>query len=83
MRGNMVPNFDEIFRLDTDACDYGVGASLKQPSIDNKEQWQPVAFFSKHLSESQQKYSTCTLHPRESYLRLFYHVSIFENYCMV
>jgi len=53
-----LPNFDEIFRLDTDACDYGVGASLEQPSIDNKEQWKPVAFFSKHLSETQQKYST-------------------------
>ena len=39
-----LPNFDEIFRLDTDACDYGVGASLEQPSIDNKEQWKPVAF---------------------------------------
>jgi hypothetical protein len=31
---------------------------LEQPSIDNKEQWKPVAFFSKHLSETQQKYST-------------------------
>jgi hypothetical protein len=35
-----------------------VGATLEQPCVDTNKQWKPVAFFSKHLSETQQKYST-------------------------
>ena len=53
-----LPNFKKPFRLDTDACDYGIGASLEQPANDDCDQWRPVAFYSKHLSETQQKYST-------------------------
>ena len=52
-----LPDFNKPFRLDTDACNYGVGASLEQPH-ENTINWKPVAFFSKHLSTTQQKYST-------------------------
>ena len=53
-----LPNFDKPFRLDTDACNYGIGASLEQPSNDDINLWKPVAFYSKHLSETQQRYLT-------------------------
>ena len=44
--------------MDADACQYGVGAALEQPCDNYNTRWKPVAFFSKHLSETQQKYST-------------------------
>ena len=53
-----LPYFLKPYRLDTDACNYGVGAALEQPtSLDSKE-CKPVAYYSKHLSETQQRYST-------------------------
>ena len=53
-----LPDFNKPFRVYADACQYGVGAALEQPSDVDVKQWKPVAFFSKHLSETQQKYST-------------------------
>ena len=53
-----LPDFKKPFRVDADACQYGVGAALEQPCDDTNKRWKPVAFFSKHLSETQQKYST-------------------------
>ena len=53
-----LPDFSKPFKLDTDACDYGVGASLEQPIIEGCKESKPVAYFSKHLSETQQRYST-------------------------
>jgi hypothetical protein len=53
-----LPDFSKPFRLDTDACNYGVGEALEQPINSNSKEWKPVAYFSKHLSETQQKYST-------------------------
>jgi hypothetical protein len=53
-----LPDFNKPFRIYADACQYGVGAALEQPSDVDVKQWKPVAFFSKHLSETQQKYST-------------------------
>ena len=52
-----LPNFSKPFRFDTDACNLGIGASFEQPTGEAKE-WKPVAYFSKHLSVTQQKYST-------------------------
>ena len=48
------PDFTATFKLETDACDYGIGAVLTQLRAEN---WKPVAFFSKHLSKSQVNYS--------------------------
>lgn len=42
------PNFNEVFTVETDACDVGIGAVLMQKG-------QPIAFLSKALSE-QNKY---------------------------
>ena len=53
-----LPNCKKPFRFDADACQYGVGAALEQPCDEDDTKWKPVAFFSKHLSETQQKYST-------------------------
>jgi hypothetical protein len=53
-----LPDFNKPFRVYADACQYGVGAALEQPSDVDVKQWKPVAFFSKHLSETQQNYST-------------------------
>jgi hypothetical protein len=46
-----LPNFDEPFKIETDACDKGVGAVLSQAG-------HPVAVFSKALSVNNQKLST-------------------------
>jgi len=53
-----LPDLKKPFRLDADACQYGVGASLEQPCNEDSTKWKPVAFFSKHLSVTQQNYST-------------------------
>jgi hypothetical protein len=50
-----LPNYNKIFRLETDASGYGVGAVLSQ-QID--KQWKPIAYFSKHLSATERNYST-------------------------
>ena len=49
------PHTDSQIAITSDASDNGVGACLEQ-YVDNC--WQPLAFFSKQLRESEQKYST-------------------------
>jgi hypothetical protein len=51
----LLPDFDSPFRIESDASNYGVGAVLSQ---EVKNDWRPVAYFSKHLSKQQQNYST-------------------------
>ena len=51
----ILPNFDLAFILDTDACNYAVGAVLSQEQDDAIR---PVAYFSKHLSPAQKNYAT-------------------------
>lgn len=46
-----LPNFEESFEIDIDACDSGVGAMLSQNG-------HPIAYFSKALSVNNQKLST-------------------------
>ena len=53
-----LPDFKKPFRVDADACQYGVSAALEQPCDNDITKWKPVAFFRTHLSETQQKYST-------------------------
>jgi transposase InsO family protein len=48
------PDFTAIFRLETDASDYGLGAILSQC---RDELWRPLHFWSKHLTKSQRNYS--------------------------
>jgi hypothetical protein len=48
-------DFSKPFKLETDACDYGVGAVLSQ-SIDGVER--PIEYFSQHLSGAELNYST-------------------------
>ncbi|KAJ2948692.1 hypothetical protein O0L34_g7948 [Tuta absoluta] len=49
------PNCDASLALVTDASDKALGAVLQQQS--DGESWEPLAFFSRGLSSSQQKYS--------------------------
>lgn len=51
----ILPDFTKQFILDTDACNIGVGALLGQ-LINGVIR--PVAYFSKHLSPAQKRYST-------------------------
>ena len=50
------PNTDRPFILDTDASDFALGAVLSQ--LDDNGQEHPLAYASKSLSSSQQKYTT-------------------------
>ena len=52
----LLPKFDQPFVLETDACDYAVGAILLQDDPDGKPR--PVAYFSKSLTKIQRRYST-------------------------
>ena len=52
----LLPNFKKPFILETDACDYAIGAILLQEDSDNK--LRPVAYFSKSSTRIQRKYST-------------------------
>jgi hypothetical protein len=49
-----LPDFNKNFKLETDASNTGIGAVLSQ-NYDGTEK--PVAFFSAHLSKTQQNYS--------------------------
>ena len=49
------PDFKQLFRLETDDCNYGVGAVLSQK---REKRYQPVAYWSRHLNKAQQNYST-------------------------
>lgn len=51
-----MPDLGKRFRIETDACNYGIGAVLAQEYDYN---WQPVAYLSKYLSSQQKRYSTC------------------------
>lgn len=51
----ILPNFEDEFVLDTDACGYGVGGVLSQK---RNGHLRPIAYFSKHLSKVERRYST-------------------------
>jgi hypothetical protein len=50
-----LPNMDKEFCVEADASNFGVGAVLSQ---EYDKIWQPIAYFSKHLSKTQRNYST-------------------------
>ena len=50
------PDFSKVFRLQTDASNYGIGAVLLQQ--DDNDDWQPIAYISRALTKSEQNYST-------------------------
>jgi hypothetical protein len=51
----ILPDFNKVFRLDTDASNDGMGAILSQAV---GQDHRPIAYFSKHFSDAQKKYST-------------------------
>ena len=48
------PDFTLLFRLETDACNYGVGAVLSQKKYGKS---QPIGYWSRHLNKAQQNNS--------------------------
>ena len=50
------PDFSKIFRLQTDASNFGIGAVLLQQ--DDSDSWRPIAYISRALTKSEQNYST-------------------------
>ena len=52
----VLPKFEKPFQLETDACNYGIGAVLSQEA-EQSVQWLPVAYYSKHLTKQQRNYS--------------------------
>ncbi len=50
-----LPNFDKEFVIECDASKYGLGGVLSQKT---GRHYQPIAYFSKHLSKTEQNYST-------------------------
>ena len=46
----------KIFRLQTDASNFGIGAVLLQQ--DDSDSWRPIAYISRALTKSEQNYST-------------------------
>jgi len=50
-----LPDPNKRYRLDTDACNTGVGAVLSQ---EVNGEFRPIAYFSKQLNKAQQNYST-------------------------
>ena len=56
----IMPNPDKPYRVEVDASDYATGGILSQTGDDN--QWHPVAYISKSLSEPQRNYD---IHDKE------------------
>jgi hypothetical protein len=50
-----LPDFDQPFRIETDASQFGIGGVLSQK---HNGYWRPVAYYSKHLSKTEKNYST-------------------------
>jgi len=50
------PVFSKQFVVFTDASDCGLGAILSQIDVNGKDR--PIAYASKHLNKTEQKYST-------------------------
>lgn len=50
------PDFSKQFVIFTDASDYGLGAVLSQIDVNGKDR--PIAYASRHLNKTEQKYST-------------------------
>lgn len=51
----ILPNFDEPFRIETDASKESIGAVLSQKY---QGQWRPVCYWSKRFTKAEQNYST-------------------------
>lgn len=51
----ILPDFESMFYLSTDACDYAYGAVLEQ-LVDHE--FRPIAYFSRNMSKAQRNYST-------------------------
>ena len=51
-----LPDFEKPFRIETDACDDGMGAVLTQK--DAKGDFRPVSFWSKRFVGAERKYAT-------------------------
>ena len=52
----LLPDLNKTFKLYCDACDYGIGSALTQQ--DDKGDWRPCTYYSKHLSKTERRYST-------------------------
>ena len=70
------PDAHRKFILDTDASDYGIGATLSQ--IDDQGRERVIAFASRALSKSQRRYSTTR---REMYAVVFF-MQYFKHYLL-
>lgn len=54
----LMPDMSRPFRIECDASDYAVGAVLLQQDPAYNDDWKPVAFISKKLSDAERNYPT-------------------------
>ena len=52
----LLPDLNKTFKLYCDACEYGIGSALTQQ--DDKGDWRPCTYYSKHLSKTERRDST-------------------------
>lgn len=82
----ILPDFQQPFRIETDASGYGIGGVLSQK---RGQYWKPVAYFSRHLNRVERRYSAsekemlAIANTVEYFKQYIYgrHIEIYTDHC--